>query len=314
MSESPRKPRFKRTPSEHIQLTERDIDIIECIYRHRLLRTNHVLKLLKNQFATVKTLRGRLSKLYHHGYLDRVREENDFAPGTNPMIYAVATKGVSLLADGRGVHKPKTDITAANRRLSRLFIEHALLVADVMVAFEAACQGQPVRLITPEEILARSPEETKKQKNPFGWKVNIKHNSGSFNLGVVPDKIFGLHFKERPEGRNRLYFFLEADRSTMPVIRKNLNQTSYFKKLLGYFETYKQGLHTKKYNFKNFRVLTVTTSEDRIQTMLEANCRLNQGQGSRIFLFVHRDQLDQEDILKIDWRSGRDQELVRLAE
>lgn len=314
MTTATRKPLYKRTPDEHIQLTERDLDLIQCVYRHRLLRTSHLLKLLGQDFSSIKTLRGRLSKLYHHGYLDRVREENDFAPGTNPVIYAVATKGVSLLAQGRGVHKTKTDITFANRRLSRLFIEHALLVADVMVAFEAACRGQAVRLITPEEILARSPEEIRKQKNPFGWKVSLKHRQGNFKLGVVPDKIFGLHFQERPEGRNRLYFFLEADRSTMPVIRKSLSQTSYFKKMLGYYETYKQGLHTQKYNIKNFRVLTVTTSRERIQTMLEANRRLNQGQGSRIFLFAHRDQLDQEDAFKVEWQSGRGQELVRLAE
>ena len=314
MAEHSRKPFYQRTPTENIQLTDRDLELIQTIQRHRLLRTTHLVKLLSGEFSTVKTLRGRLSKLYHHGYLDRVREQNDFAPGTNPMIYAVSSKGLALLVQRRDFHKPKTDITATNRELSRLFIEHTLLIADVMVAFEAACQKDPVRIITPEEVLARAPAATQKQKNPFGWKVPVQHPRGRLTLGIVPDKIFGLHFDNRPEGRNRLFFFLEADRSTMPVLRKNFNQSSYFKKLLGYFETYKQGLHTQRYNIKNFRVLTVTTSQERINTMLEANRLLNQGQGSRIFLFAHQEQLENESILHIPWRSGRGQELARLAE
>jgi hypothetical protein len=106
------------------------------------------------------------------------------------------------------------------------------------------------------------------------------------------------------------YFFLEADRGTMPVVRQGLDQTSFRRKLLGYRETWRQGLHRTHLGIPNFRVLTVTTNEERMRH-LAAACR-SLGGGARLFLFAHQETIGQEDILSYEWVNGRG-ESVHLA-
>jgi hypothetical protein len=93
-------------------------------------------------------------------------------------------------------------------------------------------------------------------------------------VGVCPDRMFGLEFRDRSEGRNRLFFFLEADRGGMVVMRSDFEQTSIFKKLLAYSATWARGVHTERFGLKHFQVLIITTNRDRVGTMVEAFKRL----------------------------------------
>jgi hypothetical protein len=99
-------------------------------------------------------------------------------------------------------------------------------------------------------------------------------------LPINPDGFFGLQFPKLPEGRNRAFFFLEADRSTMTRER-------FLQKLLGYREWFSQGGHTKKLGIKSFRVLTVTKSEERLKTLLAGPASANLFREAwRIFWFT----------------------------
>lgn len=46
-------------------------------------------------------------------------------------------------------------------------------------------------------------------------RVRASPNGRTRTFPINPDGFFGLQFPDRPEGRNRAFFFLEADRSTM---------------------------------------------------------------------------------------------------
>jgi hypothetical protein len=107
---------------------------------------------------------------------------------------------------------------------------------------------------------------------------------------------------------------LEADRGTMPVIRKNLKQTSFYKKLLAYYETWQQGLHAKQYHIKNFRVLTVTSSPERVENLIVANKQIGDGHGSPMFLFTHERAVEEcDNLLTLEWHNGLDETRIRLA-
>ena len=80
---------------------------------------------------------------------------------------------------------------------------------------------------------------------------------------MKPDGFFGLQFPWLPDGRNRAFFFLEADRSTMPRER-------FLKKLLAYWDRFCRGGHSETLGIKRFRVLTVTKSEERLASLLGA--------------------------------------------
>ena len=301
-----RKPKFKKTPTGQIQVTHRDVDILLSLYEHRLLRSTHLYS-LHDSFVSLPTLQRRLQKLFHHGFIDRILEPAIYQPGDKPFIYSVSTVGARLLAQNGLIPKKKTDISALNKVLSSDFIEHALLTSDVIVAFKVACKVHGVRFIEPAEIIESAPESTRKQANPFKWREMIVLDGKRKLLGITPDKMFGLHFPEREEGRDKLYFLLEADRARMPVRRKGLNQSSIFKKMMIYSQTYKNKTHTKKFNIKNFRVIFYTSSAIRLDNMIAANKELNNGSGSRVFLFADRDTFSANDPLKMPWWNGRDQ-------
>ncbi|MBM3836264.1 MAG: hypothetical protein FJ403_24020 [Verrucomicrobia bacterium] len=301
-----RHPRFKRVAEiAPIQLTERDREIIRTVHRHRFLRSTHVTALIGG--SPTQLLR-RLQRLFHHGYLERPRAQIDYfhRGGSQPMVYGLGSKGAALLRQESGSARRDLNWSLKNRGIDRLFLEHALLISDVMVGFELACRkfGR-VRLLTCDQLPL--PDELRNHREPFRWQVTL---SNRHKLGLIPDQVFALEFADRPPGRNRAFFFLEADRATMPVVRQNLSQTSFFRKLLAYEATWTQGLHRSQFGFHRFRVITVTSSRQRVESMVAACQNLERGHG--LFLFADRHSLAQTDPLAYDWKVGRPQDTARL--
>jgi hypothetical protein len=305
-----RRPRFERIAMRRMILTPRDLDILRAVYRHRLLRSTHLVALMGGSRQV--TLR-RLQLLFHHDYLDRPPMQLDwYVRGSEPLVYALGNRGAEIL-EAEGVARRRgIRWDTKNRNLSRLFLHHTLAVAEVMVAFEAACRSRgAMRFIPPEEVLTGAPEATRRLRLPFRWQVEIRQGGKSYRLGIEPDKVFGLNFEGEPENRERAFFFLEADRGTMPMARKGLAQTSFLRKLLAYQETWRQGIHRAHLGIPNFRVLTVTTSRERVGHLVETCRSLSSGGGSRLFLFTDEKGIDSGGILTHEWVNGRG-ELVRF--
>lgn len=298
-----RRPRFERALVRGIVLTPRDLEILRAVYRHRLLRSTHLVALAGG--SPQATLR-RLQLLFHHGYLDRPPMQLDwYVRGSEPIVYGLGNRGAEILETEDQVTRRGVRWDTKNRNLSRVFLHHTLAVAEVTVAFEVACRKREgVQFIGPEEVLAGAPPETRRLRLPFRWQVEVRHEGRPYGLGVEPDRVFGLHFEGVPEHRRRAFFFLEADRGTMPIARKGLAQTSFARKLLAYRETWRQGLHRTHIGIPNFRVLTVTTSRERMEHLVEA-CRSLPGGGARLFIFTDRERLGRGDILTHEWVDGR---------
>ena len=71
---------------------------------------------------------------------------------------------------------------------------------------------------------------------------------------------------------------VDSGPSTMAVVKRNFEQTSVFRKMVGCHTSWRQGIHTKRFGFKNFRVLTVIASANRVNNLLTANKKLSGGQ------------------------------------
>jgi hypothetical protein len=90
--------------------------------------------------------------------------------------------------------------------------------------------------------------------------------------------------------------------------------------MLGYYTAspMKEDIFKKPFGFRNARVLTVTKTQDRINTMIEAGQEVDErGRGTRMFWFTETGNicLDRPDrVLDKIWYNGRDQELVSLVE
>lgn len=291
----PRLPRYKRVlPATPLNPTPRDREIIALVHKHRFLRSSHLRALLGGGAQGVTR---RLQTLYHHGFLERPRSQIDYfgKGGSRSIAHGLGNKGAALLR-GLGFSPHPSRAGPGSRAVGRLFLEHALLVSDIMVGLELACRrGGQATLIPPAEFPIRATSATR------GWRVDLP---GHPRLGIVPDKVFALASTATSEGNPPALCFLEADRGTMPVRRRGLGQTSMWRKLLAYEATWSQGLPSRRFGFGRFRVLVVTRSKARLEHLLEACAALPRGRG--LFLLIDKETLLQSgDFLSAPWRDGR---------
>jgi hypothetical protein len=100
----------------------------------------------------------------------------------------------------------------------------------------------------------------------------------------------------------------------MPVERyKSAYRTYFAKKMLTYYEANRQQRHVHDLGIDNFRVLTVTTSDERVERMLAALDAITEGRGSNMFLFTDQATLTASNPFELEWVSGK-REIVRLTD
>ncbi|PPQ17844.1 hypothetical protein CV770_18695 [Bradyrhizobium sp. AC87j1] len=297
-----RRPRFRRS-SEAIpfRITDGDVLILGQLARYRFLRSAHIAALVDRSLDRTND---RLCRLYHAGYVDRPRAQLDYYPtsGSTPMVYALGDLGAQLLSE-RGAEFANLEWSRKNREAGRPFIEHQLEIVEFHIALERSTRGRSdVRLIHPEEIIASSPERTRKKRNPFALRATISQSERAHDLAVVPDLVFGLMF---PDGSRRC-FMVEIDRGTMPISRSDFRQTSFERKMHAYLTAYGQGEHTKHFGWKTFRVLVVTTNQQRTRSMIERLQQLNvqESPGPSLFLFSLANELQRNDPFTHFWQDG----------
>ena len=188
-----------------------------------------------------------------------------------------------------------------------------MLVTDLRVAVACAVRQRPdIQLISADHLLGNGPEATRRAPNPWKFTARVQQGGHSLDLTVIPDALFGLDFTAE---RRRKYFFVEADCATMPVVRAGLHQTSFARKMTAYLAGGGQtNAFGRQFDIGNFRVLTVTTSVERIGSMIQALRGMTNGAGSAQFLFADRNTLlATHDLLSLEWTSGKG-ETVRLVD
>jgi hypothetical protein len=206
------------------------------------------------------------------------------------MVYGLGNKGAKLLRQS-GVQFRHLRWNEKNQDIGRVYLNHALLVSTILVAFEIASSSD-IKFIPSDSLLADM---------PLKWRVAVNRTT---SLGVVPDALFSLETRRVNGGFEREYFFLEADRGTMPVVRKNLKQTSMYRKLAAYEVTWRNGVYKTQFGFPRFRVLFVTTSPDRVTSLVATSSRLKGGRG--LFLFCdHETIIRSQNIFEVHWIDGK---------
>jgi hypothetical protein len=269
----PKTSRLKRKTADPIQLTDRDADILRALHTYRFLTTDHLQTLTGTESRWGMNKRLRL--LYDHKYIDRPKAQAAIFSHADkrPTVYALGNAGAKLLSERYGAAMPPSVYwTEKNRRVRERHIEHTLGISDFMVEIETLCKTAPeLHLISQEDILAQSPAETRRAKYPFRWNTQVNHNGQRHDIMILPDYVFGLRTRD---GRER-FFFVEIDRGTMPVTRRDITQTSFVRKILSYADTFERGLALRRFGMAGFQVLTVTTSQARIQTIQDAIANLS---------------------------------------
>ena len=176
-----RLPRYKRRPgaAPSFDVTERDEEIIRIVARHRFIRSDQIVRLLKaaDPATSEQNVVRRLQRLFHGNFLGRVQIESDRGkPGSQPIIFILGNKGIDLLAAKYGFRRSSADWTTKARTAADLYVEHALEVTDFMVALALACRrrghlqvmyfDEIMRELAPPDRAAQLPSRPAASRHP----------------------------------------------------------------------------------------------------------------------------------------------------
>ncbi|MGA7673557.1 MAG: replication-relaxation family protein [Rhizomicrobium sp.] len=251
-----RRSRMHRTPiGTHIALTPRDFEIFRVLTRYRYLRSTYLHAFAGG--ASETRFKERLCVLFHEGYLDRPSQQWQFADALHaPVVYELGEGAKRILHERGDTSDPWTFLSpGAHRQFA-----HSVMLCACLASIELATRDRDsLRFIPWPEILTRVPEATRASPVPF----RIPLSCG----GIVPDGFFGIEYGGCDKKAYR-FFALEADHGTMPVIRSDKRQTSFFGKLSAYHDAITQRAHKHHLGVPNLFVLTVTNSKTRLSEMV----------------------------------------------
>jgi hypothetical protein len=216
------------------------------------------------------------------------------------MVYALADRGARMLTAHNGLEFANIEWSRKNRAAGRPFIEHRLEIADFALRC-ATHRRDDVRLIPPDEIVAGIHAQARGVRTP-AMKARVSNQGVSREIGVVADFVFGLQLANG----SRRHFMVEIDRGTMPVSRSDFAQSSFEHKMRAYLTAHAAKQHERHFGWKTFRVLTVTTDEHHMRSMMDELRRLHvpHSMGPALFLFATRAALRASNRLAYAWRDG----------
>lgn len=277
----PRKPRFKRVADAcRIELTQRDLQIVSEVGRHRFLQSHHLALLLR---GSPQHLIRRLGKLYHVGLLERPLGQILIRSRVAPSLaYCLTARGRRCLQDSNFESVPSAPRMRATS--GGLSLAHALRLSDILVAFRHAAAQNGGSYLSPEDWPGGQAKATASARN-FRWPVRIDESLSK--RWIIPDGAFALSWHD-DEAK---YFVLEVDRGTMPVVRRDVHQSSFQRKVALYKETRRQGVLWKMFQVPAFRVLIVAESRHRLASMQRAAAASFKRGDSEMFLFAIASEL-----------------------
>jgi len=285
-----RRARFVRasTGKPAFQLQDRDREIVRLVSQSRVISSADVQLVIG---GSPQAILRRLHVLFHHRYLDRPRSQRQMRNAH--MAYALGQGGAEMLAQETG-QKPIADWAEKNRQLRTHYLEHSLMIARFHVAlrYAAASSG--------EFLLERWVPD-----GAIRDAVWVEVDGRRERLPVAPDAFFVLRLATGEAIRG----FLEADRSTMTVPR-------FVTKLRGFFHFWRSGQQEVCVGGKNVLVVTITTSVERANNLMNA-CRSVNERGLRMFLFAPEAEYlptSGRGILEPIWRTPADSHQHGLLE
>jgi hypothetical protein len=292
-------------------LNARSLSLLAYVSLHRLISSDDLARL---DGGSEQKAKRELRRLWAHGYLLRPPAQlmTVAITGPQPIVYGLSNKGARLLRD-HAHQVGDNDWNENTQRAGSRFIDHEVARARFMTSLELAQRGRhDVSVVRAGALLANAPEKTRTSKTPLKWTARVPEQGREVLASVIADDYFALMF----EDGTAAYFLVEIDRGQMPVRRhgesaqelvggKRRMRTFFKHKLATYYYGWRQRRHVEQFGIEQLRVLTVTTSEQRIGTMLSALRDVTEGKGSDLFLFADAPSLNTASPLDLAWTTGK---------
>lgn len=291
--------------------TERERKIMLALYQLRIL-TIEQIEILTGW--TSGTRYERLRELWGNDYMDRPEIQRQLFSHADkrPTLIALGQEGAKWLdVEYEHVHFPeKVGWTSKNKDLkSGNTMLHKIGTNDAVIYSERDIHAVPEwRFIHRDEVWQTSPNFNVRVQDPFKLRTSFRWVDGeTIRRSTIPDYSFAV--KGLADGRTLSgLHFLEYDRDTESLFKKEHRQSCILKKLFGYTDVYEKGLHTDLYGYKNFRVLFVVEGDNdrRVASMVD----LYQAHAADLapanaFLFTTAEKLKTAGFFAPIWLNGK---------
>jgi len=238
MSSQKRRSRWQKRPTRGpLNLQDRDLDILESVYRFRALSTRHVQLLhfsAKNYTGTQR----RLDVLFDYHMLERKFLPRKTGEGRSPTLHTLDKAGAEALKLNR-----QLDVKwyASYKDVSDRFLAHTFGLSQIM-----AYATYHSRQLEDLEILEWLAEREVKADYDHTT-ITIGKNKRRVKRAVMPDSYCLVK-----HGR-QFRFFIELDRA------QEVTDT-FAQKIQAYMEYHRSRAFEKRYGGRSLRVLTVIDS------------------------------------------------------
>lgn len=315
--------------SKPFRLTARDINVLASVAAYRFLSSQQIAT---RHFHTIthrtltdptaqaqsqhRTATNRLSQLHTHGFISRVfayPKATDSPTGRPAAVYYLTKTNLNAIQHSL-VNSHRADLfdafldhTIDAKQFSPYFLIHELAISEFfLILEEAAAKRDETRVLFWERLSPRVSDVSERfeatiTRPTSGGKTTTRKIVVHFN----PDAFFCYR-----DETGASFFFLEYDNNTESAERYQYKLGGYlvyrnrkaFPKLLNDIsEKYRLGIPQEMAERLSFKVLTLTPTESRRNTLLRV---ANQLTDAHLFLFASTTDLTVDTILEKVWLSA----------
>jgi hypothetical protein len=213
-----------------------DIEIFRYLSEYRLLCRDHLSALTGRD---PKRLHRRILKLLESGHLKRIKLP------LAPHIYFLGPDAIPVLLN-HGILNERDVKRRREHELGPDFLQHEMLISSIHIALDLAGRASHVKL-----------SNWQQGKEELTDAITDMHGRRT----LCPDAFFILEDTMRPAGENRRGFLLEADRSSMSRAGQMTEKYARYRDYIA------ASLHQKKYGIQSVRVVTVTETRARAESL-----------------------------------------------
>ena len=269
-----------------MQMTERDLNVLISLSRYHFLTLDQLRRL---HFPNRVKAQQRLKKMYDAGIIGRTIRPTIITSGKAEYVYFLKRKALDVMRDVSDEGYLVTIETAIPSRMPRT-LNHILDINDVGISLEISTRnlndGAATDTLTDTEIdtfncifipeyLRIPEEESGHSKSYLSGRIGCNNGSSRFK-SLTPDFMAVLNTSGKPP----MLFFGEMDRGTESITTRKAIKYSFKHKVeayISYFDRagFQEFNNDFEADFQGFRVLIITTSEKRLQNILDCILEFN---------------------------------------
>jgi hypothetical protein len=278
----------------HSSITERDLAVLVNVYKYRYLTVTQIARL---HFPSKQTAYRRLRSLTELHLLVGFT-----APTMTEHMYFLGRPGADLVAGTLDVAVAELGWAETSRApKDYYFLSHFVQVTDFRITLTRCCAASGLKLLgfIPEYLGSRT-SAGGLIKHIKDYVCDIERANEKFNH--TPDAVFALE-----KNGVQALFFLEIDRGTEVVSNAEKGVLKACRFYLNYLVAGGYQRYSKDFgcsDFKGFRALFITTSENRLHNIRQAVTELPVFDKAKkfIWLAIHPEIAD--TISDKVWRSA----------